>query len=218
MNQTNPIIVINANMGSKGHQIGRLIASCSNVKWYDHEWNGSNPWEPCKHILNHEHSIFHFDRRFSDDTTLPPVLDFAERSNHVDQKIPYEQLDKNQNFLYITHSKLDEARSYFNGKHLVVFDKDIKRFFDTSWKFKVGKTKTPISELYTVKQAKAMLKGVLDSYTTHVSNEDFTIRSVDDLLHKDMFKMLCSKFKLNFNEIEYNKVCKFINDSNTNNG
>ena len=217
MNQTNPIIVINANMGSKGHQIGRLIASCSNVKWYDHEWNGSNPWEPCKHILNHERSIFHFDRRFSDDTTLPPVLDFAERSNHVDQNIPYEKLDKKQNFLYITHSKLDESRNYFNGKHLVVFDKDIKRFFKTSWNFQVGKTKTPISELYTVKQAKAMLQGVLDSYTAHISNEDFAIHSVDDLLHKDMFKMLCSKFKLEFNEIEYNKVSKFINDNSTNN-
>ena len=59
MNNSNPIIVINANMGSKGHQIGRLIASCSNVRWYDHKWNGPTPWEPCSHILNHEHSKFH---------------------------------------------------------------------------------------------------------------------------------------------------------------
>ena len=61
--KTNPIIVVNALMGSKGHQIARLIASCSNVRWYDHHWNGTNPWEPCSHILNHEYSKYHFDRR-----------------------------------------------------------------------------------------------------------------------------------------------------------
>ena len=42
--KTNPIIVVNALMGSKGHQIARLIASCSNVRWYDHHWNGANPF------------------------------------------------------------------------------------------------------------------------------------------------------------------------------
>ena len=82
--KTNPIIVINALMRSKGHQIARLIASCSNVRWYDHHWNGANPWEPCSHILNHELSKYHFDRRFSDNSTLPPVLYlFAEPIEYI---------------------------------------------------------------------------------------------------------------------------------------
>ena len=214
--KTNPIIVVNALMGSKGHQIARLIASCSNVRWYDHHWNGANPWEPCSHILNHEYSKYHFDRRFSDNSTIPPVLDFAERSNHEAQKIPYDILGKDEKLIYVTHGDLGESRDFFNGKHLVVFDKDIKRFFETSWKYKVGKTRTLISELYTVEEAKAMLKGVLDSYTAHLSSDDFAIHSVEDLLNIDMFKMLCSKFNLNFDENAYNKVCKFI-DENRNN-
>lgn len=203
-------------MGSKGHQIGRLIASCSNVRWYDHPWNGASPWEPCSHILNHEHSKYHFDRRFIDDSTIPPVLDFAERSNHKIQKIPYNKLKNGEKLIYVTHGDLGESRKFFNGKHLVVFDKDIKRFFETSWKYKVGKTRTLISELYTKQEAKAMLKSVLDSYTAHLSSDDFAIHSVEDLMNVDMFKMLCSKFKLEFNENRYNKVCKFI-DENRNN-
>ena len=76
----NPIIVINVNMGSKGHQIGRLISSCDNVAWYDHRGNGAHPWLPCSGILNAELSKFHYDRRFADNTTVPPVLDYARRS------------------------------------------------------------------------------------------------------------------------------------------
>ena len=214
--KTNPIIVVNALMGSKGHQIGRLIASCSNVRWYDHPWNGASPWEPCSHILNHEYSKYHFDRRFSDDSTIPPVLDFAERSNHQEQKIPYENLKAGEYLLYVTHGDLGESRKFFKGQHLVVFNKDIKRFFETSWHYKVGKTHTQISELYSVQEAKDMLQGVLNSYTAHISSGDFAIHSVEDLMNVDMFKMLCSKFKLEFNEIEYNKVSKFINDNSTN--
>ena len=50
----NPIIVINVNMGSKGHQIGRLISTCDNIAWYDHADNGEQPWLSCKNILNAE--------------------------------------------------------------------------------------------------------------------------------------------------------------------
>ena len=37
------MIVINAPMGAKGHQIGRLIASCDNVAWYNNRKNGEHP-------------------------------------------------------------------------------------------------------------------------------------------------------------------------------
>ena len=74
-----------------------------------------------------------------------------------------------------------------------------------------------ISELYSVQEAKDMLQGVLNSYTAHISNGDFAIHSVEDLMNVDMFKMLCSKFKLEFNENRYKKVCKFINENRNNN-
>ena len=48
----NPVIVINVNMGSMGHRVGRLIASCTNILWYDHKGNGVVPWETCSEILN----------------------------------------------------------------------------------------------------------------------------------------------------------------------
>ena len=211
MKQSNPIIVINANMGSKGHQLGRLIASCTNVLWYDDSSNGSNPWEPCNGILNYQLSKFHFDRRFSDNSTIPPVLDFAKRSGLVERpNIPYNLCTKNNYLIYVTHSNLKESREYFNGKHVVVLNADIKRFFATSWNFRVGKTKELISDLYTIKDVHTMLEGTLDSYKAHLSNEDFVISSVDDLLDVQAFKELCSKFNLQFNKEAYNKVCRFI--------
>ena len=136
----NPIIVINVNMASKGHQIGRLLASCSNVLWYNHEGNGSVPWEPCNGILNAELSKFHYDRRFADNTTIPPVLDYARRSNLPETpELSYDRCEDGQYLMYVTHSDLDESREYFNGKHVVVLNKDPTRFFETSLNFR-GKT------------------------------------------------------------------------------
>ena len=64
---------------------------------------------------------------------------------------------------------------------------------------------------------KSSLNDVLNSYTAHLSSDDFAIHSVEDLLNIDMFKMLCSKFKLEFNQDAYNKVCKFIDENKNNN-
>jgi len=204
---SNPIIVINVNMGSKGHQIGRLISSCDNVSWYDHSGNGDHPWLPCNNILNAELSPYHYDRRFVDNSTIPPVLDFSRRSGlPLRPTINYD----NRLLTYVTHSELDEARDYFNGNHLVVLDKDFERFMSTSWNFKVGKTKTPISELYTETQVADMLNNTLRNYTENITEDDFVIDSVDDLLDMDIFKKLCSKFDLQFNEYSYVKVRDFI--------
>jgi len=204
---SNPIIVINVNMASKGHQIGRLVSSCDNVSWYDHSGNGEHPWMPCSNILNADLSKFHYDRRFADNSTIPPVLDFARRSGlPLRPTINYD----NRLLTYITHGELDESRDYFDGNHLVVLNLDVERFMSTSWDFKVGKTKTPISELYTELEVVNMLYSNLFNYKEHMTEDDFVIESVDDLLDMDTFKKLCSKFGLQFNEQNYVKVRNFI--------
>ena len=207
----NPIIVINVNMASKGHQIGRLIATCDNVLWYNHKDNGEHPWLPCDSILNSELNKFHFDRRFSDSTTIPPVLDYARRSGLPEKPIlSYDKCQDGQHLLYLTHSNLDESRNYFKGKHLVVLNKDSVRFMETSWNFRVGKTKKLISELYTEEEVETLLSSTLENYREHMNSDDFVIGSIDDLLDEDYFNILCERFDLIFNENEYNKVVEFL--------
>lgn len=137
MTNSNPIIVINVLMASKGHQIGRLVASCSNVVWYDAPTNGEHPWLPCNGILNDKLGQFHFDRRFKDDTTIPPVLDYARRSEYPNERpeLNFDKCKDGEKLIYVTHSNLDEAKDYFKGKHLVVLDKSEERFFETSWNY-----------------------------------------------------------------------------------
>jgi hypothetical protein len=199
-------------MASKGHQIGRLISSCDNVLWYNHKDNGEHPWLPCDGILNSELNKFHFDRRFNDNTIIPPALDFARRSGLEEEcpDISYARCQDGQNLLYVTHSNLDEARDYFKGKHLVVLNKDSVRFMETSWKFRVGKTKKLISELYTEEEVETLLSSTLENYREHTNSDDFVIGSIDDLLDEDYFNILCERFDLIFNENEYNKVKEFL--------
>ena len=207
----NPIIVINVNMASKGHQIGRLISSCDNVLWYNHKDNGEHPWLPCDGILNSELNKFHFDRRFSDSSTIPAVLDFARRSGlPEDTNISYDMCQNGQNIVYVTHSNLDESREFFKGRHIVILDKNYDRFMKTSWNYKVGTTKKLISELYTEKEVETMLNSTLNNYTEHMNTDDFVISSINDLFNIDTFVLMCDKFNLIFNEDEYNKVKEFL--------
>ena len=117
---------------------------------------------------------------------------------------------KDRLITYITHGDLDEAHDYFKGKHLVVLHKDLNRFMATTWKFKVGKTKTPISELYTKEQVKELLDNTLLNYETNTTPDDFVIESIEDMLDMDIFKEMCSRFNLQFNETKYNKVRDFL--------
>jgi hypothetical protein len=198
-------------MASKGHQIGRLIATCSNVLWYNHKDNGEHPWLPCDGILNSEISPFHFDRRFNDNTTIPPALDYARRSDLPEKpELSYERCQDDDNLIYVTSSRLDEARDYFKGKHLVVLNKNYDRFMETTWNFRVGKTKKLISELYTEEEVETLLNDTLENYRKHMNSDDFVIGSIDDLLDEDYFNIFCKRFDLIFNENEYNKVREFL--------
>ena len=209
----NPLIIINVNMGSKGHRIGRLIASCKNVLWYDHKANGSEPWERCNGILNSDIAQWHFDRRFSDNSTIPPVLEYARRSGYEEK--PKELHEKVQatswraagdNLIYVTSSNLDESREYMNGKHLVVLDNNYDRFMKTTWYFRVGKTKKLISELYTKEECKTLLDDTEANYRINLSLDDFVIDTIEDLYDIDNFVLMCDKFDLEFDEVAYNKV------------
>lgn len=213
MTNSNPIIVINVLMASKGHQIGRLVASCSNVVWYDAPTNGEHPWLPCNGILNDKLGQFHFDRRFKDDTTIPPVLDYARRSEYPNERpeLNFDKCKDGEKLIYVTHSNLDEAKDYFKGKHLVVLDKSEERFFETSWNYRVGKTKKLMSELYTREECIQALNDTKNNYIEHMDANDFTINSVDDLLDEDIFKLFCNKFNLIFNKQDYDKVKDFLN-------
>lgn len=213
MADSNPIIAINVLMAAKGHQIGRLVASCSNVVWYDAPTNGEHPWLPCNGILNDKLGQFHFDRRFKDDTTIPPVLDYARRSEYPNERpeLNFDKCKDGEKLIYVTHSNLDEAKDYFKGKHLVVLDKSEERFFKTSWNYRVGKTKKLMSELYTREECIQALNDTKNNYIEHMDENDFTINSVDDLLNEDTFKSFCNKFNLIFNKQDYDKVKDFLN-------
>jgi len=143
-------------MGSRGHQIGRLVASSPSVKWFNYaredknEGNGWHPWLPAYNIDNADISKFHFNRRYAgakgwgvDDYTLPPILDMA-RMNGAKKERPTEVFDIwlaktfPKNLIYPSHGDLDESQDFFRGKHIVVLETDVDRYIATSSKFKVG--------------------------------------------------------------------------------
>ena len=75
------MIVINAPMGAKGHQMGRLLASCDNVAWYNTKGNGEHPWLPYTEMYGKDLNFtkYHWNRCFKNGTKVIPVLDMAER-------------------------------------------------------------------------------------------------------------------------------------------
>jgi NDP-sugar pyrophosphorylase family protein len=81
---------------------------------------------------------------------------------------------------------------------------------ETTWNFRVGKTKKLISELYTEEEVETLLNDTLENYTEHMNSDDFVIGSIDVLLDEDYFNILCRRFDLIFNENEYNKVKEFL--------
>ena len=67
------MIVINAPMGAKGHQIGRLLASCDNVAWYNNQANGEHPdayIEKELYGVDNHFTKYHWNRHFKDGTKV----------------------------------------------------------------------------------------------------------------------------------------------------
>ena len=95
----------------------------------------------------------------------------------------------------------------------MVLNKDVERFMNTSWNFRVGKTKKLVSELYTEEQVIEMLDSIYNNYKANITEDDFVIESAVELFDQDIFKIMCNKLELEFNEDRYIKVKNFINRS-----
>lgn len=221
------MIIINAPMGAKGHQIGRLLASCDNVAWYNTEANGEHPWMPYKenalYGTDKNFTIYHWNRRFKDGLTVPPVLDMAERQGLCTGKYdalkgPIEQVQP-KHLLYTLHGALDKSKAFFEGaKHIVVIPKDmarlLARYCQTSAKYYVN-PENPNKTFFDLYEGKYMnilehLERCVDNYSRFASEEDVIVSDPDKLFIEDNFKMVCDKFELTFNKENYDKVISFI--------
>ena len=161
------MIVINAPMVAKGHQIGRLLASCDNVAWYNNQANGEHPWLPYMEMYGKDLNFtkYHWNRCFKDGTKVDPVLDMAERQglstgSYDALKGPIERVQP-KHLLYALHGPLDKSKSFFkDAKHVVVVPKDmarlLARYCQTSAKYYVNPAE-PTKTFYDLYEGKYML-------------------------------------------------------------
>jgi hypothetical protein len=230
----NNLIVISAPMGAKGHQIGRLLASCDNVQWYNHSANGTEPWKPYRenhlHGTDNNFTIYHWNRRFNgskghglDEYTVPPVLDMANRQTQRTGKYEpindWKQRVSPSNLMYALHGPLDKTKEFFGpAKHIVVIPKDMSRllarFCQTSAKYYVD-PENPDKTFFDLYEGNYMnmlehLERVVDNYSRNVTEEDVIITDPDKFFVEENFQKVCDKFNLTFNDDNFDKVIKFI--------
>ena len=221
------MIVISAPMGAKGHQVGRLLASSDDVVWYNNVANGEHPWQPYveKELygIDANFTKFHWNRRFKDGLSIPPVLDMAERQGLYTGKYealkgPIEQFQP-KHLMYALHGPLDKTKAFFEGaKHIVIIPKDkarlLARYCQTSAKYYVNpeeKSKT----FYDLFEGNYMnmlehLERVIDNYSRFVSEDDIIITDPDKFFTEENFKKVCNKFELSFNKTNFDKVLNFL--------
>lgn len=236
MEENNNCIVICFPQGSGGHIAGRILASCDNVAWYDHEKNGKNPWEEFRDDI--KFSKFHFNKKFkgaSDrgvcDLTVPPVLDMAEKQDlQYDRQsiVRWKERLKPNNLMYTLHADLDKAKNFFApAKFFVIIPEDIDvlldRWFATTAHYYVDpkNKKFLYADLYQqrAEQANTSMREVLKSdmilkienYKKHIDSNDVIVSTVKDMFDQDTFKDICKKFNLQFNHLSYEKIIKLTN-------
>lgn len=221
------MIVINAPMGAKGHQIGRLLASCDNVAWYDNRANGEHPWMPYieKELygVDNHFTKYHWNRHFKDGTKVAPVLDMAERQglstgSYDALKGTIEQVQP-KHLLYALHGPLDKSKALFkDAKHVVVVPKDmarlLARYCQTSAKYYVDPEK-PTKTFYDLYEGKYMLmlehlERVVDNYSRFATEDDVIVTEPEKFFVEDNFKKVCEKFELEFNKEKFDKVINFL--------
>ena len=230
----NNCILINFPQGAGGHMLGRMIASCDNIAWYDHAQNGEHPWEPYNEPNDVGFSKMHFNKRFagasgagSDNLRIPPMLKTAEERGIVTTREDIqgwkERLAPN-NFVYTNHERLDDTKKLFDpAKYIVVIPKDIdlliERWMRSSYFYFVNpKDKTYLArDLYNdkAKEQGITMKQVLQNefevqlanYKKYVTSDDIIIDEVQDILNYDVFEEVCTKLELVINKENYDK-CK----------
>lgn len=230
----NNCIVINFPQGCGGHLVGRLIASCDNVVWYDHQQNGDQPWEPYA-AKDKNYSRLHFNRRFkgasnqgSSDQMVDSVLDIADKqglSYTQDSIVKWKQRLDPDHFIYPLHADLDVSRQFFKpAKHIVVIPSDIDLLIDrwmvsSYYYFINGKNRNYLYRDFYQDKANALGISMreclendfikqIDNYKTNVIDDDVVLDEIEDLYCQEVFRSLCNKLQLSFNEYAYNKVIK----------
>lgn len=233
----NNCITINFPQGSGGHAVGRLISSCNNVLWYDHDTNGMCPWKPYNDVVDSSFTPFHFTRRFKGsqgygvcEKTVPPVLDFADRSNlecNVDQITEWKKKVYPYNLIYPLHADLDKTKEFFKpAKHIVIIPNNVEqlvdRFLLTTYNYFISwKDKTYTYEKYYNDMSLETgltpkdciyndLITVINNYKSLICKEDVVISHVSDLLDKNYFQKVAEKMQLDFNLKNYEKTARFI--------
>ena len=223
----NNCIVINAPMGAKAHQLGRLIASCNDVVWYDHVRNGNNPWEPYNDV-DVMFTKFHFNRRFYGskskgicDKMIPPVgsktKELLEKQQE-DIRHWCKKLYPNK-FVYPVHDEVSMIRKIFNTNREVFIIPDLEKCFERWMKTSINYFVFAEHKDYTYgdlfsynkKHIKMHLESAIQNLKDNVNKNVFVVNDVEDMLDEKNFKKLCKHLKLDFNLDSFTAVKNMIN-------
>ena len=230
----NNAITINFPEGAGGHMLGRMLASCDNVAWYDHEQNGRYPWLPYNAPDDELFSRLHFNKRFAgaksqglDNLRIPPVLSLAESRGITTTKEDIDNWKKRlypKNFIYTLHEKLDATKELFNpARYIVVIPEDIDLLVDrwlrsSAYYYRDPSNKSYISKDFYTDKANSLgitireclendLGQLIENYKTHVIQDDILIHEINDILDYDFFVDVCERLELKINKNNYQK-CK----------
>lgn len=225
MTNASNCIVLNAPMGAKVHQLGRLIASCSNVVWYDHKQNGNYPWD-C-YTADKFFTPFHFNRRFAG----AKVNGFCENSlykigiNNPNSLLEQAEYISNWSnviapayFVYPTHESAEVCRQVFKGSKEVFvipnIDNCVERFMKTSINYFVEASNKNYTFgdmfLYSEENVREYIKSKCSNLEQNLNSNVYVVEDVNTLKDKDTFKKMCKFLEIDFNE-NYNNVVEFIN-------
>jgi hypothetical protein len=224
--EENNCITINFPNGAGGHQLGRLIATCNNVVWYDYEGNGVAPWILYKQS-DPRFSKFHFNRRFKGaigngvcEKTIIPVGSKSNLNLQNQKKIIHEWKEKlvPNNFVYTLHEPVDIVRNIFGTHKEVFIIPDIEflyeRFMKTSYYYFID----PKDKLYTMgdklghdkNKIYDFLQDKISQLENNITQNTFVVNNVKDMLDETKFQELCKHFDLDFNLDRFTAVKSII--------
>ena len=202
-------------MGAKAHQLGRLIASCDNVVWYDYKGNGVNPWN----LYQEEDKNFtpyHFNRRFAGavgkgicENTILPIGSKSDKTLKEQQVEISKWCNKlyPSMFVYPLHESVELTRSVFKTKKEIFIippiDQLFNRFMKTSYYYFASSDNKHITigDLFNHNRTaiKEHLELKINELKTSITKDVYVVNNVDNLLHQNNFKHLCKHFDLDFN-------------------
>lgn len=225
MTNANNCIVLNSPMGAKVHQLGRLIASCSNVVWYNHNKNGVYPWN--RYTADEKFTPFHFNRRFAGaseqgfcNNSLYKIG--INNDNSLHEQAEYvsawcSRIAPNY-FVYPTHEPVEVCRQVFkHSKEVFVIpdiDTCVDRFMKTSINYFVSASDKSYTFgdmfLHRKENIREHIKSKCNNLKQNLNSSVYVVEDVNTLKDKDTFKKMCRFLELDFDD-DYFKVRNFIN-------